>query len=70
VKPPNYHPLFRIPKAMKNNLKTTVLGVVTIVAAISNAILAFLKTGSVDNFGETVALIAGGYGLIKAADAK
>jgi hypothetical protein len=55
---------------MKTNLKTTVLGVVTIVAAISNALIAFLKTGSVDNFGETVALIAGGYGLIKAADAK
>jgi hypothetical protein len=50
------------------NIKTTVLGVFTILAAISNAGLQFLKTGSVDNFGETLALIAGGYGLIKAAD--
>jgi hypothetical protein len=52
------------------NIKTTVLGVFTILAAVSNAVIAFVKTGSVDNFGETVALIAGGYGLIKAADGK
>lgn len=51
-------------------MKTTLLGIITIVAAISNAALSFLKTGSVDNFGETIALIAGGWGLIKASDAK
>ncbi len=70
MKPPNYYPLFRTPKTMKTNLKTTLLGAITIIAALSNAALSFLKTGSVDNFGETVALLAGGWGLIKAADAK
>jgi len=50
--------------------KTTVLGVITIIAAIANAALSFLKTGTPGDMGELVALIAGGYGLIKAADAK
>jgi hypothetical protein len=50
--------------------KTTVLGVITIIAAIANAVLSFLKTGTPGDMGELVALIAGGYGLIKAADAK
>lgn len=52
------------------NIKTTVLGIVTILAAVSNAALQFLKTGSIDSPAETLALIAGGYGLIKAADGK
>jgi hypothetical protein len=50
--------------------KTTILGVVTIIAAIVNAALSFLQTGSLGDIGQTVALITGGFGLIKAADAK
>jgi hypothetical protein len=50
--------------------KTTILGVFTILAAVANAVVSFLKTGTVNNIGETFALITGGYGLIKAADAK
>lgn len=50
--------------------KTTLLGIVTIIAALANATLTFLKTGNVGDIGEVVALIAGGYGLIKAADSK
>lgn len=50
------------------NIKTTILGVLTILAALSNAAITFLKTGSLDNPGETIAIVVGGYGLIKAAD--
>jgi len=50
--------------------KTTILGIVTIIAAIANAALNFLKTGTVGDIGATIALISGGYGLIKAADSK
>ena len=50
--------------------KTTILGVLTIIAAVSNALANFLKTGSVGDIGETIAIIAGGYGLVKAADSK
>ena len=50
--------------------KTTVLGVVTIIAAIANAAISFLKTGSLGDVGQTFALITGGYGLLKAADSK
>jgi hypothetical protein len=50
--------------------KTTILGIVTIIAAIVNAALNFLKTGTIGDVGETIALISGGYGLIKAADSK
>jgi hypothetical protein len=50
--------------------KTTILGVLTIIAAVSNAAVNFLKTGTVGDIGEVMALVMGGYGLIKAADAK
>lgn len=50
--------------------KTTVLGVITIIAAIANAALSFLQTGSLGDVGQTIALITGGFGLIKAADSK
>lgn len=51
-------------------MKTTILGILTIIAAVANAAVSFLKTGTIDNIGETFALITGGYGLIKAADEK
>lgn len=50
--------------------KTTIIGIFTIIAAISNAAVNFLKTGTVGDIGEVMALVMGGYGLIKAADAK
>lgn len=50
--------------------KTTILGVLTIIAAVSTALVNFIKTGTVGDIGETIAIVAGGYGLIKAADSK
>lgn len=50
--------------------KTTLLGVVTILAAVINTALSFLKTGSLGDIGTTAGLISGGIGLIKAADSK
>lgn len=50
--------------------KTTLLGIVTIIAALANAALSFLKTGSIGDIGATIALVSGGVGLIKAADSK
>jgi hypothetical protein len=49
-------------------MKTTILGVATIVAAIANAVVSFLKTGNAD-FGAVVVAVTVGIGLIKAADA-
>ena len=48
--------------------KTTILGILTIVTAIANAALMFLKSGTTDIGGLIVAVTAG-LGLIKAADA-
>jgi hypothetical protein len=48
--------------------KTTILGILTIVTAIANAALMFLKSGTTDIGGVIVAVTAG-LGLIKAADA-
>lgn len=50
-------------------MKTTALGIATIVAAIATAAVQFLKTGSCDILSLSTGLSAG-YGLIKAADAK
>lgn len=56
------------PYLMKS--KTTLLGVFTILAAVINTALTFLKTGSLGDIGTTAGLISGGIGLIKAADSK
>lgn len=48
-------------------MKTTILGIATIVAAIANAVVSFLKTGTAD-FGSVVVAVTAGIGLIKAAD--
>lgn len=50
-------------------MKTTALGILTIVAAVLNATIALLNGQAVD-FGATVAAITAGIGLVKAADAK
>ena len=50
-------------------MKTTILGIVTIIAAIATAAASYLKTGSAD-FTVLIGGISAGIGLIKAADAK
>jgi len=52
-----------------NNWKTTVAGILSIVVALSNAGLTFLKTGSVPEIGTLIAAITAGVGLILAKDA-
>ena len=49
-------------------MKTTILGILTIVAAVSNAAVQLLKGGSFD-IASTIAAVTAGLGLIKAADA-
>lgn len=49
------------------NWKTTLIGALTILTAVSNSGLEFLKTGQTD-FGTALAAIIAGIGLIKAAD--
>jgi len=48
-------------------MKTTILGIVTILAAVASAAVSYLKTGTFD-FAATVAAVTAGWGLIKAAD--
>jgi hypothetical protein len=50
-------------------MKTTALGVLTIVAAVVNAAIALLQGQSFD-LGATAAAVTAGLGLIKAADQK
>ena len=49
-------------------MKTTILGIATIVAAVSSAVVSFLKTGYAD-YGTLIAAVTAGIGLIKASDA-
>lgn len=49
-------------------MKTTILGIATIVAAVANAAVSFLKTGTAD-YGTLIAAVTAGIGLIKASDA-
>ena len=49
-------------------MKTTALGVLTILLAVLTAAVSYLKTGTAD-FGEAVTSITLGLGLIKAGDA-
>ena len=48
-------------------VKTTILGILTIIAAVANATISFLKTGTAD-YGVLVAAVTAGIGLLKAAD--
>ncbi len=50
-------------------MKTTILGILTIIAAVVNAAVALLNGQNVD-FGATIAAITAGIGLLKAADAQ
>jgi len=49
-------------------MKTTVLGVLTILVAVGSAAVSFLKTGTFD-FAQVAASVTAGYGLIHAKDA-
>jgi hypothetical protein len=50
-------------------MKTTIIGVLTIVSSVCFAALAFLKTGTFD-LGAFITGVTAGFGLIKAADSK
>jgi len=54
---------------MTKNLKTTATGVLTIVIAVSSAVLGFLKSGTTPDFGTLIAAVTAGVGLILAKDA-
>jgi hypothetical protein len=49
-------------------MKTTIIGVLTIVSAVSFAAISFLKSGAFD-VGVLITAVTAGIGLIKAADA-
>lgn len=49
-------------------MKTTALGIATIVAAVANAVVQFLNTGAAD-WAALVTNVTAGFGLVKAADA-
>lgn len=55
----------------KPNIKTTILGVATIVTAVSSALVALMDGDPLTNFdiGSVVAAITAGIGLILAKDA-
>ncbi len=50
-------------------MKTTALGIATILAALANATIEFLNTGAA-NWAALVTGVTAGFGLIKAADSK
>lgn len=52
------------------NLKTTITGVLTIVIAVADFALRFLKTGTVGDFTATITAITAGIGLIAARDSR
>lgn len=56
------------PQKKKNNMKTTALGILTIVATLSNVGIQLLNGGAPDLVGAFAAVTAG-FGLIKARDA-
>jgi hypothetical protein len=56
-------------KQMKN-LKTTALGILTILAAATTAGREFLATGTLPDIGLLVASVLAGWGLITAQDAR
>ena len=53
-----------------NNYRTTILGIVTILASSSVALKAYLTTGTVPDLGLLVSSITAGWGLIVARDAR
>jgi hypothetical protein len=57
--------------AKKSNIKTTVLGIATILTAVSSALIAILDGDPATSFdiGSVVAAITAGIGLIVAKDA-
>lgn len=52
------------------NTKTTATGILSIVVAVSSAVLGWLKTGTIPDLGAVIAAVTAGIGLILAKDAK
>ena len=52
------------------NIKTTATGVLTIVIAIADFALRFLKTGSIGDITATITAVTAGVGLILARDSR
>lgn len=50
-------------------MKTTALGIATIIVALGNATIEFLNTGTA-NWAALVTGVTAGFGLVKAADSK
>lgn len=50
--------------------KTTLLGVFTLVSALSKGALEFMQTGTVSDLSELISMVTAGVGLIMAADGK
>ncbi len=50
------------------NWKTTSIGILTIIVALSSALLNFLKAGSLPDWATLLASFTAGWGLIHAAD--
>lgn len=53
-----------------NNYRTTLLGIVTVLATVSVAAREFLTTGALPDLGLLLASVTAGWGLIFSADAK
>ena len=52
------------------NLKTTITGVLTIVVAVADFALRFIKTGSIGDITATITAVSAGVGLIMARDSR
>lgn len=52
------------------NLKTTITGVLTIVVAVADFALRFIKTGSIGDITATITAVTAGVGLIMARDSR
>lgn len=52
------------------NLKTTITGVLTIVVAVADFALRFIKTGSIGDVTATITAVTAGVGLIMARDSR
>ena len=52
------------------SLKTTITGVLTIVVAVADFALRFIKTGSIGDITATITAVSAGVGLIMARDSR
>lgn len=50
--------------------RTTLLGIFTVISALSKGALEFMQTGTVSDLSELISMVTAGVGLILAADGK